>query len=104
VPVHLFDGLIAPTGRRNNSTKQVALSSRITFPSYRPTAVRKITDTVAFHGRGRTGELADNSYSLVVFVDLGLNFADTGLIGGNGIADRLCIGGGDIARAIDHRH
>jgi hypothetical protein len=49
--------------------------SRITFPSYR-LAAWKITDTVAFHAQGRTVALADNCYSLVVLLDLGLNFAN----------------------------
>src|SRR3984893_5164774 len=75
----------------------------MTFPSYRPAAAWKITDTVAFHARGRTVELTDNRYSLVVFVDLGLNFANTGVIGGNGVADfRIC--GGNVAHAINYRH
>jgi hypothetical protein len=95
---------IAPADRRNDRTKQVALSSRITVPSYRPAAARKITDTVAFHARRRTIELADNCYSLVVFMDLGLNFANTGVIGGNSVADYLRIRGGDVARAIGRRH
>jgi hypothetical protein len=99
----VFQGSIAPADRRNNRTKQVALPPRITFPSYRPAAAWKITDTVAFHARGRTVELADNCYSLVVFVDLGLNFANTVVIGGNGIADHLRIGGGDVAHAIGQR-
>jgi hypothetical protein len=36
-------------------------------------------------------------------VDLGLNFANTGVISGNGVADALRIGGGDVARTIGHR-
>jgi len=48
--------------------------------------------------------LADNCYSLVAFVDLGLNFANTGVIGGNSVADPLRIGGGDVAHAIGRRH
>jgi hypothetical protein len=40
---------------------------------------------------------------LVVFVDLGLNFANTVVIDGNGIADHLRIGGGDVAHAIGQR-
>jgi hypothetical protein len=41
---------------------------------------------------------------LVVFVDLDLNFANTGVIGGNGVAGRLRVGSGDVARAIGRRH
>jgi hypothetical protein len=40
---------------------------------------------------------------LVVFVDLGLNFADTGVIGDNDVADPLRIGGDDVVSAIDRR-
>jgi hypothetical protein len=38
---------------------------------------------------------------LVVLLDPGLNFANAGVVGGNGVADHLRIGGGDVARAID---
>jgi hypothetical protein len=37
-------------------------------------------------------------------MDLGLNFANTGVIGGNSIADHLRIRGGEVARAICRRH
>jgi hypothetical protein len=42
---------------------------------------------------------------LVEFVDLGLNFPNTRVIGGNRVADRLRIGGGgDVAHATGHHH
>jgi hypothetical protein len=35
-------------------------------------------------------------------VDLGLNFANGVTLGGDGVADHLRIGGGDVAQAIGH--
>jgi hypothetical protein len=41
---------------------------------------------------------------LVVFLDLRLNSANAGVVGGNGVADHLRIGGSDVARAIERSH
>jgi hypothetical protein len=83
---------------------QIALPARITFPSYRSAAAWKVTDTVAFHAGRPPAELADDPYSLVIFLDLSLDFADVPLLGGNGVADDLRAGGGDVAHAIGYRH
>jgi hypothetical protein len=41
---------------------------------------------------------------LIVLLDPGLNFANTGVIGGDSAADPLRIGGGDVAHATGRRH
>ena len=92
---------------RLNCTRRPAGSlyneDRTSFPdhisSYRPAAARKITDPL--HSTlERTTELADNADSLVILLNLRLNFADILVIGGNGVAGRLRSSRADAANGI----
>jgi hypothetical protein len=95
---------IAPADRRADSATQIAFPTRIALPSYRSAAAWKITDPIALHARRQTVELADNPHGLVIFLDLSVNLADNPVVGGDGVADPLGAGGGDIANAISQRH
>jgi len=83
---------------------QVTFLARLTLPRDFPAIVRKIANTIAFYIRRlRTTELADNTQSLAVFLDLDLNFSNVFLVGGNAAPDLLRDGGVRGADAIGHR-
>jgi hypothetical protein len=83
---------------------QVTFLARLTLPRYWLATVRKIANTIAFYIRRLWAtELADNAQSLVVFLDLDLNFSDVFLVGGNPAPDLLRSGGVRGADAIGHR-
>ena len=83
---------------------QVTFLARLTPPRYWPAIVRKIANTIAFYIRRLWAtELVDNAQSLVVFLDLDLNFSDVFLVGGNPAPDLLRRGGVRGPDAVGHR-
>ena len=83
---------------------QVTFLARLTLPRYWLATVRKIANTIAFYIRRLWAtELVDNAQSLVVFLNLDLNFSDVFLVGGNPAPDLLRRGGVRGPDAVGHR-